>query len=167
MKPLSPKAILIGGPLGLFVAAMIPILCLTSWGEGLLYFSTVPMLIAVFVGVPIFSAVAWGSSWAFHGSVEGDPYNLDRRFRFIERNLAMSGMGAIGYLAGYGLTNLTILGNPAYASMLSILFAILAICCGLVVLCIASIKPGLAQRIEFLQKEITRLKAEQRRTTGG
>jgi hypothetical protein len=164
MKPLSPKAILIAGPVGIFVAAMIPTLWLAPWGMGLAYLALGHFLLAVFLGIPIFSVIAWGSSWWFRKPDEGNPYDLDRRYRFIERNLAMCGMGALGFLAGCAMTHQSIYGDQSFSSLLGIITIILVLTCMLVVMFVALVKPGLMERIQFLQNEITRLRKEQQST---
>jgi len=90
MKPLRPKTILIVVPAAIFLAALLPALLLLR-GELAWHGAFVlALLTAAFLGLPLATALAWGSYWSFHKPT-GNPYQLDRWYRYLERNLALPG----------------------------------------------------------------------------
>jgi hypothetical protein len=111
---------------------------------------------AIFLGLPISTALAWGSYWTIH-KPQANPYRLDRWYRYVERNLAIAGMGALGFLAGVGLTTLAFRMNAGNSSAMGIAIGVLVIAGMISIMMFAILKIALVQRLEYLQKEIKKL----------
>ena len=156
MRALPPRTILVAGPLTMFLVAFVPAALLLD-GQFALYgamaFAT---LMAAFLGLPLFSLIAWGSYWTIY-KPQGNPYQLDRWYRYVERNLAIVAMGAIGFIAGTAMTAMAFTMDGDNGGRMGIAVLILVVVGLASIALFACIKIGLVQRLEFLQIEINRL----------
>jgi hypothetical protein len=153
---LQPKTILFVGPIGMFLATLLPSLLLLN-GEFAWHTAFVLAgLNALFLGLPISTAIAWGSYWTIH-KPQANPYRLDRWYRYVERNLAIVAMSALGFVAGVGLTTFAFRMDADNGFRMGVAIVLLVLAAMLSSMVCAILKIALVQRLEYLQKEIKKL----------
>jgi len=103
MKPLKPRTLIVGGPLGILFATAIASFVASPNREGLIVGTGCAVIMAIVIGVPLFGAMAWAGRFAQRaatcsGEQKASSRKLSERIKLIAIGANAAGC-AMTYLA--------------------------------------------------------------------